>query len=91
MIKTCHFCVYGHFCELLPTVWGSGVIYKVHDTQYMFERYDQKLIIFVFMDVSVSYCLQFCGSVEIYKEYDSHFWILCLFLCAIAHSFWVPG
>jgi hypothetical protein len=22
--KTHHFCVYGHFCELLPTVWGSG-------------------------------------------------------------------
>jgi hypothetical protein len=23
------------------------------------------------MDVSVSYCPQFCGSVEIYKEYDN--------------------
>jgi hypothetical protein len=61
----------GVFVSYCPQFWGSGVIYKVHDTQYMFERYDQKLVVFAFMDVSVSYCPQFCGSVEIYKEYDS--------------------
>jgi hypothetical protein len=77
--KTCHFCVYGPFRELLPTVlgfrgnlqfqwhsvhvwkawpktrrfcvsgrfmsycpqsWVSEVIYKAHDTQYMFGRHD---------------------------------------------------
>jgi hypothetical protein len=59
------------FVSYCPQFWGSGVIYKVHDTQYMFERFDQKLVVFAFMDVSMSYCLQFCGSVEIYKEYDS--------------------
>jgi hypothetical protein len=37
----------------------------------MFEGYDQKLVVFGFMAVFVSYCPQFCGSVEIYKEYDS--------------------
>jgi hypothetical protein len=31
-----------------PQCWGSGVIYKVHDTQYMFKRHDQKLIVFAF-------------------------------------------
>jgi hypothetical protein len=37
--------VFGSYC---PQFWGSGVIYKVHDTQYMFERHDQTLIIFAF-------------------------------------------
>jgi hypothetical protein len=36
------------FMSYCPQFWGSGVIYKVHDTQYMLERHDQKLIIFVF-------------------------------------------
>jgi hypothetical protein len=31
-----------------PQFWGSVVIYKVHDTQYMFEGRDQKLIVFAF-------------------------------------------
>jgi hypothetical protein len=31
-----------------PQFWGAGVIYKAHATQYMFERRDQKLIVFVF-------------------------------------------
>jgi hypothetical protein len=33
------------FSWAMPTVWGSGVIYKTDDTQYMFERHDQKLVI----------------------------------------------
>jgi hypothetical protein len=28
--------------------FGSGIIYKLHDSWYMFERNDQKLIIFMF-------------------------------------------
>jgi hypothetical protein len=36
------------FMSYCPQFWGSVVIYKVHDTQYMFERHDQKLIVFVF-------------------------------------------
>jgi hypothetical protein len=31
-----------------PHFWDSVVIYKVHDTQYMFERRDKKLIVFAF-------------------------------------------
>jgi hypothetical protein len=61
----CHFCVYGHFRELLPTVLGSGVIYKAHDTQYMFERHDQKLIVFAFSCRFPSYCpLGFRGDLQ---------------------------
>jgi hypothetical protein len=37
--------VFVSYCLLF---WGFGVIYKVHDTQYMFEKHDQKLIVFVF-------------------------------------------
>jgi hypothetical protein len=36
------------FLSYCPQFWSSGVIYKTHDTQYMFERHDKKLIIFVF-------------------------------------------
>jgi hypothetical protein len=31
-----------------PQFWGSELIYKAHDTQYMFERRDEKLIVSVF-------------------------------------------
>jgi hypothetical protein len=46
--KTCHFCFYGHFCELFPTVLRFWGIYMARDTQYMFERHDQKHIVFAF-------------------------------------------
>jgi hypothetical protein len=54
-----------------PQFWGTGLIYKVHDTQYMFERDDKKLIVLRFRAVFMSYCPLFWGSVEIYKEYDN--------------------
>jgi hypothetical protein len=37
--------VFESYC---PQFWGPGVIYNAHDTQYSFERHDQKLIIFTF-------------------------------------------
>jgi hypothetical protein len=46
--KTCCFCVYGHFRELLPIVLEFQGDLQTHDTQYMFERHDKKLIIFAF-------------------------------------------
>jgi hypothetical protein len=30
------------FMSYCPQFWGSGVVYKAHDTQYIFERRDQK-------------------------------------------------
>jgi hypothetical protein len=36
------------FMSYCPQFWGPGVIYKVHDTSYMFERRDEKLVVSVF-------------------------------------------
>jgi hypothetical protein len=36
------------FVSYCPQFWSSGVIYEAHDTQYMFERHDQNLIVFAF-------------------------------------------
>jgi hypothetical protein len=49
------------FVSYCPQFWVSGVIYKAYDTQYMFERHDQKLVIFACMAIFVSYCPQFWG------------------------------
>jgi hypothetical protein len=42
-----------------------------HDTQYMFERHDQKLVVLNFWAVFVSYSPQFWVFGAIYKEYDN--------------------
>jgi hypothetical protein len=42
------FAFYGHFCELLPIVWGSMDIYKEYDSMYIFERNDKKLVVLRF-------------------------------------------
>jgi hypothetical protein len=57
------------FVSYCPQFWGVMVIYKVHDTQYMFKRHDRKLVIF--MAVFVSYCPQLWGSGAIYKAHDT--------------------
>jgi hypothetical protein len=54
-----------------PQIWGSEVINNVHDTQYMFERHDKKLIIFAFQGRFCELLPIVLGSVEIYKEFDS--------------------
>jgi hypothetical protein len=56
-----------------PQFWVSEVIYKAYDTQYMFERHDQKLVVFAFMAVFVSYCPQFWGSGVIYKAHETQY------------------
>jgi hypothetical protein len=59
------------FISYCPQFWGSGLIYKVHGTRYMFERHDKKTRHFCVLGPFVSYCLLFWGSMEIYKEHDS--------------------
>jgi hypothetical protein len=54
-----------------PQFLGSGVIDKVHETQYMFERHGQKLVIFEFQGRFRELLPIVFWSVEIYKEYDS--------------------
>jgi hypothetical protein len=46
--NTSFLCFRAVFMSYCQQFWGSVVIYKVHDTQYMSERHDQKLIIFMF-------------------------------------------
>jgi hypothetical protein len=46
--NTSFLCFKAIFMSYCPQFWGSVVIYKVHDTQYMFERRDKKLIVFAF-------------------------------------------
>jgi hypothetical protein len=36
------------FVSYCPQFWGFGEIYKAHDSQYMFERRDQKHVFFAF-------------------------------------------
>jgi hypothetical protein len=40
----------------------SGLCYKEYNIMYILERNDEKLIIFVFIAIFVSYCPQFWGS-----------------------------
>jgi hypothetical protein len=56
------FAFYARFFSYCPWFGGSETIYKACDTQYMFERHDQKYVDFVSMTIFVSYCPQFLGS-----------------------------
>jgi hypothetical protein len=59
------------FVSYCPFFCGSGLIYKVHDTQYIFEMHEKKFIIFVFYGHFREILPIVWGSMEIYKEYDS--------------------
>jgi hypothetical protein len=61
------------FVSYCPHIWGSRVIFKAHDTLYIFERHDRKLIVFAFMDVFLRYCPQFWGFGVIYKATDTQY------------------
>jgi hypothetical protein len=41
-------CFRAVFMRYCPQFWGFGVIYKIHDTKYMFERHGQNLVVFGF-------------------------------------------
>jgi hypothetical protein len=47
------------------------MIYKAHDTQSMFERYDQKHVIFTFLGRLVTYYPQFSVFGVILKVHDT--------------------
>jgi hypothetical protein len=60
------------FVIYCPQFWGSRVIYKAHDTQYIFERHDQKIVLCL-RAIFVSYCPQFWGSGVIYKAHHTQY------------------
>jgi hypothetical protein len=49
------------------------VIYKEYDSLYILEKNHQKLVVFAFMAVFVSYCPQFWGPGVIYKAHDTQY------------------
>jgi hypothetical protein len=74
MTKNSSFLRFGAvFVSYCPQFWHAGVINKAHDTHYMFERHDRKLIVFAFMAVFMSYCPWFWGSGVIYKAHDTQY------------------
>src|SRR3954468_6228978 len=49
-----------------PQFWGTAAIYNDRKTQYIFDSYDQKLVVITFYLFLMSYCPQFWGSGEIW-------------------------
>ena len=125
------------FISYCPRFGCSRAICRAHKTRYMFENYDQKLVVFTFygryhellpnvlgfkgdsqgskdsihdqnssfscfMDVFMSYCPQFWGSMGIFlaRKDTIHVWelwtktrrfrVLWAFSWAMAHNFGVP-
>jgi hypothetical protein len=44
------------FVSYCPQSWVFVVIYKAHDTKYMFERHDQNLPFLCYRAIFMSYC-----------------------------------
>jgi hypothetical protein len=62
------------FVSYCPQFWVFGVIFKAHDTWYLFDRHDHKLVVFAFMAVFVSYFPLFWGyGGEIYMAHDTQY------------------
>jgi hypothetical protein len=49
------------------------VIYKAHDTKYMFESHEQNLSFLCYRAIFMSYCPQFLVFGVIYKAYDTQY------------------
>jgi hypothetical protein len=60
------------FVSYCPQFWVFGVIFKAHDAWYLFDRHDQKLIVFAFMAIFVSYFPLF-GFWGIYMARDTQY------------------
>jgi hypothetical protein len=70
--KTHHFCIYGHFYELLPTVWGSrGFTWPMTLSTCLWGMTKNSLFL-RFRAVFMSYCPLFWVSEVIYKAHDTH-------------------
>ena len=56
------FVFYGDFHELLPIVLAFQGDSHGRKTRYMFESYDQKLVVLTFKAIFMSYCAHLIGS-----------------------------
>jgi hypothetical protein len=70
--KTRRFCVYGRFCELLPTVWGSGGVTWPMTLSTCWRGMTKNSPFLHFRAVFMSYCPLFWVSEVIYKAHDTH-------------------
>ena len=87
------------FMSYSPQFWGSRKIYKDLKTGYMFESYDQNLMVFVFSDRFHKLLpIVFGFQADLHGSYDylhvleicpktRRFHVLWMFSCAIAHGF----
>jgi hypothetical protein len=72
MIKNHHFCVLWPFSWAIAYSFGvPGWFTRYKTLNTCLRSMTENSSLLCFRDVSVSYCPQFWGSVEIYKEYDS--------------------
>ena len=76
------FVFYGPFDELLPIVLAFEGDSNGRKTLYMFERSDQKFVVFTFKAIFMSYCVLFSGSKAIYmfESYEKKLVVFCV-LC----------
>jgi hypothetical protein len=94
------------FMSHCPQFWVSRRICMPRKNPYMFEIYDQKLVVFMFMVIFMSYYLEFlcskricmvCQTRYMFGRYDQKLVVFMfygrvwVFSWAIAHSFGVPG
>jgi hypothetical protein len=61
------------FMSYCPQFWGSGLIYRVHDTYYISRGITKNSLFMRFRAVFMSHCLQFWGSGLIYKVHDTRY------------------
>jgi hypothetical protein len=69
--ENCHFCIYGRFCELLPTVLGFRGSTRPMTLSTCLRGMTKNSSFLRFRAVFMSYRPLFRGYVEIYKQHDS--------------------
>jgi hypothetical protein len=60
------------FMSYCSQFWVFGVIFKAHDTWYLFDEHDQKFVVFAFMAFFRAIALCFGVCEVIYKAHDTH-------------------
>ena len=97
LVKNSSFsCFMAVFMSYCPHFWGSRGIRMARKTLYMFESYDQKLVVFAFygrFHELLPIVLGFRGDLEVRELWPKtcHFCVLWPFSWVIVHNIGVPG
>src|SRR3954469_11098163 len=74
MTKNSYFsCFMAIFMSHCPQFWGSRRICMPRKNHYMFEIYNQKLVVFMFMAIVMSYFREFLRSKRICMVWQTHY------------------